>query len=193
LKDAGIEFTVWPAEIDEAPRADENPKALAERLATEKARTIRASAAARGATGVPPVSEIRATGDARPSDSVILAADTVVVVDQEILGKPVDCEDAARMLRMLSNQKHLVITGVCLLGPGFEDVRSETTAVHFSPMSETEIRDYIASGEPMDKAGAYAIQGMASRWISRIEGDYYNAVGLPVDLVGRMLRERGAF
>jgi len=83
----------------------------------------------------------------------------------------------------------LKCTAVCLLGEGFEDVRSESTAVHFNSMTETEIADYVASGEPMDKAGAYAIQGRASRWISKIEGDYYNVVGLPVDLVWRMLRE----
>jgi septum formation protein len=87
-----------------------------------------------------------------------------------------------------------VITGVCLIGAGsdgsdFEDVRSEKTAVHFTSMTDAEIRNYVSTGEPMDKAGAYAIQGMASRWISRIEGDYFNVVGLPVDLVWRMLRE----
>ncbi len=95
------------------------------------------------------------------------------------------------MLRVLSGRKHRVITGVCLLGAGFEDVRSETTVVHFSPLTDAEIRGYIATGEPMDKAGAYAIQGIASRWISRIEGDYFNVVGLPVALVWRMVRERG--
>jgi septum formation protein len=82
-----------------------------------------------------------------------------------------------------------VITAVCLLGEGFESVRSEGTAVHFNEMSEADIVDYVASGEPMDKAGAYAIQGRASRWISKIDGDFYNVVGLPVDLVWRMLRE----
>ena len=95
------------------------------------------------------------------------------------------------MLRLLSARKHFVITGVCLSGNGFEDVRSETTPVHFSEPTPDEIRAYVESGEPMDKAGAYAIQGMASRWIQRIEGDYFNVVGLPVDLVWRMLREHG--
>ncbi len=129
--------------------------------------------------------------DRRPTtdDFVILAADTVVAVETEILGKPENPDDAKRMLRLLSDKTHEVITAVCLLGEGFEDVRSETTAVHFNAMSEDDIADYVASGEPMDKAGAYAIQGQASRWISRIEGDYYNVVGLPVDLVWRMLRE----
>ena len=94
------------------------------------------------------------------------------------------------MLRLLSGRKHSVITGVCLLGDEFEDVRSETTHVYFSELSEPEIRSYVDSGETMDKAGAYAIQGLASRWISKIEGDYNNVVGLPVDLVLRMLREQ---
>ena len=92
---------------------------------------------------------------------------------------------------MLSGRAHQVITAVCLLGEGFEDVRSEMTRVHFNPISQAEIRAYVASGEPMDKAGAYAIQGQASRWISKIEGDYYNVVGLPLDLVSRMLEEHG--
>ena len=115
----------------------------------------------------------------------ILGADTIVVVDDVVLGKPEDEQDAARMLRLLSGRKHQVITGVCLLGNAFEDVRSETTTVHFSALSDADIRDYIATGEPMDKAGAYAIQGAASRWISKIEGDYSNVVGLPVALVLR--------
>jgi septum formation protein len=94
---------------------------------------------------------------------------------------------------MLSGRTHLVTTGVCLVGVGFEDTRSETTAVRFFEITDAEIRDYISSGEPMDKAGAYAIQGIASRWIPRIEGDYSNVVGLPVFLIWRMLREHGAF
>ena len=132
--------------------------------------------------------------DRRPmtdDGSAILSADTVVAVGNEILGKPENAEDAKRMLRLLSDKTHEVITAVCLLGEGFEDVRSESTSVHFNTMSEADIADYVASGEPMDKAGAYAIQGRASRWISKIEGDYYNVVGLPVDLVWRMLREHG--
>jgi septum formation protein len=97
------------------------------------------------------------------------------------------------MLRLLSDRQHFVITGVCLIGTDFEDVdfedvRSEKTAVHFTSVTDAEIRDYIATGEPMDKAGAYAIQGIASRWITRIEGDYFNVVGLPIALVYRMMR-----
>lgn len=166
LRNAGIEFVVRPSDIPEVPFAGEGPREFGERMAREKAHAAR-----------------RATCDP------ILAADTVVAVGTEILGKPENAEDAKRMLRLLSNRTHEVITAVCLLGDGFEDVRSETTAVHFNAMTEPDIADYVASGEPMDKAGAYAIQGRASRWISKIDGDYYNVVGLPVDLVWRMLRE----
>jgi septum formation protein len=167
LRNAGIEFIVRPADLAEVPLANETPTAFAERMAREKA------AAARGSS----------------PEHVILAADTLVAVDDQILGKPEDAEDAVRMLHLLSGKTHSVITGVCLSGNNFEDIRSETTAVHFSLMNEEEIRDYVRTGEPMDKAGGYAIQGRASRWISKIEGDYYNVVGLPVDLVWRMLRE----
>ena len=124
------------------------------------------------------------------------------MIEGEILGKPRDQADAARMLQLLSGRVHHVITGVCLVGPplgnencelsnGFQDTRSETTLVTVSELSDQEIRDYIATGESMDKAGGYAIQGVASRWITRIEGDYSNVVGLPVALVYRVLREHG--
>jgi septum formation protein len=169
LKDAGIDFVVRPANIEEVRRAGEEPTAFAERMARDKARAIRA---------------------AYP-DNVILGADTVVVVGDEVLGKPSDEEDAAHMLRSLADRQHFVITSVCLIGTDFEDVRSEKTAVYFTPLTDAEIRDYVATCEPMDKAGAYAIQGNASRWISKIEGDYFNVVGLPVDLVLRMLQEHG--
>jgi len=167
LRNAGVEFIVRAADIAEVPLANESPTAFAERMAREKALVARESS----------------------PEHVILAADTVVALDDQILGKPEDPEDAVRMLRLLSGKTHWVITGVCLSGSNFEDVRSETTAVHFSLMEEDEIRDYVRTGEPMDKAGAYAIQGKASRWITKIEGDYYNVVGLPVDLVWRTLRE----
>lgn len=179
LRNAGIEFLVRPSDIPEVPVAGEAPRDFGERMAREKARAVQAFTVA-------------SAEDPRPGtndDSVILAADTVVAVSNQILGKPENAEDATRMLRLLSDKTHEVITAVCLLGPGFEDVRSETTAVHFNAMTHADIVDYVASGEPMDKAGAYAIQGRASRWISKIEGDYYNVVGLPVDLVWRMLRE----
>ena len=180
LGNAGISFTVQAADIDERPLAGEAPRDCAERLAREKALAVFQS---------------------RPQDYV-LGADTIVVVDDIILGKPCDADDAVRMLRMLSGRTHAVITGVCVVSPvasGQGSVASkpdlltasETTLVTFGELSDDEIRDYVATGEPMDKAGAYAIQGIASRWIPRIEGDYSNVVGLPVALVYRMLRERG--
>ena len=169
LKNAGINCVVRPANIEELQRAGEDPAAFAERMARDKARAVRNYA----------------------PGNVILGADTVVVAGDQILGKPSDPEDAARILRLLAGRQHFVITGVCLIGTDFEDLRSERTAVHFTPLTDAEIRDYVATGEPLDKAGAYAVQGRASRWISKIEGDYFNVVGLPVDLVYRMLREHG--
>ena len=127
---------------------------------------------------------------ARHPRRIVLGADTIVVIGGKIkaLGKPRNRRDARRMLRLLSGRTHQVSTAVCLAGPGFEDARAETTRVTMRKLSEQQIRDYVASGEPMDKAGAYAIQGLASRFVSRIEGCYFNVVGLPVPLVYRMLR-----
>ncbi len=180
LRNAGIPFVTHPTDIPEIPLDGEVPRLFAERLAREKALTVFRE---------------------RPGD-FILGADTIVVVDAQILGKPRDGADAARMLRLLSGRTHQVVTGVCLVGlqlrtenrepeTGFEDTRSESTLVSMNALSDDDIRSYISTGEPMDKAGAYAIQGRASRWISRIEGDYFNVVGLPVSLVYKMLRERG--
>jgi nucleoside triphosphate pyrophosphatase len=180
LRAAGIPFVVEPTEIPEIPRSGESGTACAERLAREKATVIWR----------------RHQGD------LVLGADTVVVRNREVLGKPVDAGDAARMLRLLSGRSHQVITGVCLKGSEassenrkprtFEDIRSATTTVYMAALSEQDIQSYIATGEPMDKAGAYAIQGLASCWIPRIEGDYSNVVGLPVALVYSMLRAHGA-
>ena len=167
LRNAGIAFEVQPADIPEDPLPGEKAKDCAERLAGEKALAI---------------------AQKRPND-VVLGADTVVVIDNQILNKPADAADAARMLRVLSGRTHEVITGVCLVAGGRCSVTSETTLVTMSKISEEEITAYVARGEPMDKAGAYAIQGIASRWIPRIEGDYSNVVGLPVALVCRMLRD----
>jgi nucleoside triphosphate pyrophosphatase len=167
LRNAGIPFEVQPAHLAEDLRPGEPARDCSERLAREKALAV---------------------AKQRRSD-IVLGADTVVVVDGQILGKPTDAADAARMLRMLSGREHQVITGVCVVANGQSSVASETTAVTMSEISESEIADYVATGEPMDKAGAYAIQGIASRWIPRIEGDYSNVVGLPVALVWRMLRE----
>jgi septum formation protein len=174
LRNAGISFTVQPADVDETPLPGELPRECAERLARDKALAV---------------------WRLRPQD-VVLGADTIVVVDEAILGKPIDPADAARMLRQLSGRVHRVITGVCVVeaaGTGENrELRtaSETTLVTMNDLSDDEIRDYVATGEPMDKAGAYAIQGMASRWIPRIEGDYSNVVGLPVALVYRMLSDQ---
>jgi septum formation protein len=167
LRNAGIPFEVQPAHIAEDPLPGESAKGCAERLAREKALAVARQ---------------------RPQDDLVLGADTVVVVDGQLLGKPSDAADAARMLRLLSGRVHQVITGVCLVVSGKCSVASETTFVTvMSEITEKEIADYVASGEPMDKAGAYAIQGIASSWIPRIEGDYSNVVGLPVALVWRML------
>ena len=167
LRNAGIPFEVQPAHIPEDPLPGEGARGCAERLAREKALAI---------------------SEKRPAD-VVLGADTVVVIDGQILGKPTDAADAARMLRVLSGREHQVITGVCLVTSGQWSVASEITAVTMSAITDTEIASYVATGEPMDKAGAYAIQGIASRWIPRIEGDYSNVVGLPVALVCQMLRD----
>ncbi len=179
LRNAGIPFIVEPTDVPEIPEAGEESQAFVERLAREKAWTI-----ARHHAG-----------------DFVLGADTTVVVRGEILNKPVDAADAARMLRLLSERTHEVLTGVCLIAPAqpasesrglrTELTRSERTRVTFERLSQEEIDYYVSSGEPMDKAGAYGIQGIASRWISRIEGDYFNVVGLPVALVYRMLRECG--
>src|SRR5579885_2759834 len=152
LRDAAVNFVVKPANIPEIRRPGEAPREFAERMAQEKARAVAAHHDA----------------------EFVLGADTIVVVDNDVLGKPESDEDAAQMLRLLSGRRHEVITGVCLIGNDFDDTRSESTAVYFSEMSDRDIHAYVASGEPMDKAGAYAIQGGASRWITRIEGEYSN-------------------
>ncbi len=166
MRNAAIAFTVEPAHVPEQPFPNEKPVDYAQRLARDKARAIHT----------------------RHPDSAVLGADTVVVVDEHLLEKPRDQHDAARMLRLLSARSHQVITGVCLVAPGFERSEAEITQVAFSPLSEDEIAYYVQTGEPMDKAGAYAIQGIASRWVERIEGCYFNVVGLPLPRVYRMLR-----
>ena len=166
LRNADISFTVEPAHVPEQAEPGETPLVYAQRLARDKAFAV----------------------FARHSDSVVLGADTVVVADEHLLEKPADDADAARMLRLLSGRAHEVITGVCLAAAGFEQTEAEVTAVRFAPLNESEIAAYIATGEPMDKAGAYAIQGIASRWVERIDGCYFNVVGLPVPRIYRMLR-----
>ena len=120
-------------------------------------------------------------------DTLVLGADTIVVVDEEVLGKPEDAADAARMLRLLSGQTHQVITGLCLARGRERQRAAEVTFVRFVTLSDQEIDDYVATGEPLDKAGAYAIQGRAGRWVPRIHGCYFNVVGLPLALVSSMI------
>lgn len=171
LRAAGLEFDVVTADVDETPRDGEPPATYVRRLAAEK------SAAAMSHAG------------SAFSPTVILGADTTVVVDGEILGKPLDDDDAARMLRRLSGRRHEVLTGVSLRQGAYEVGRVETTAVDVAPLSDADVAWYVASGEGRDKAGAYAVQGLASRFIRRIEGSYSNVVGLPVAAVFELMRE----
>jgi len=174
LAQAGLQFEVMPAHVPEDPLPGEEAIAYVTRLAREKAETVLAELAKKGgADGL-----------------AVLGADTTVTLDEEILGKPADAEDAARMLRRLSGRSHRVITGVALATARGTEVAAEVTAVRFCTLSEEEIEAYVATGEPMDKAGAYAIQGRAARWIPRIEGCYFNVMGLPLALVWALLEGR---
>jgi len=159
LRAAGFAFEVLPLEVDESVRPGEPPEACARRLASEKS-----------AAGWSRVAS---------SDAMVLGADTIVTVDGEILGKPQGDDDARRMLTRLAGVRHRVLTGVSLRHGDRDICRVEITAVFFAPMSTAEIAWYVQSGEGRDKAGAYAIQGLASRFVERIEGSYSNVVGLP--------------
>ena len=161
LRDAGYHFSVLSSAIDETPYPDESPQDLVQRLANTKADLAAA----------------RAVGPA-----ILIAADTEVVLDGHIFGKPRYSDDARRMLSKLSGRTHAVLTGVCLIRlPDAERISFvETTLVTFAPVSDEEITRYLATGEPHDKAGAYAIQGYAARYIPRIEGCYFNVIGLPL-------------
>jgi len=166
LRAAGIDFEVQTADVDEAIARGESPNEYVSRLAEAKARLVYE----------------------RDVRRIVLAADTAVVVDAHILGKPLDETDASRMLQMLSGRTHEVLTAVSIFHPGqIVDTRVDTTTVELAPLSDTDINWYVSSGEPMDKAGAYAVQGLASRFVTRIEGSYSNVVGLPVALVYEML------
>ena len=165
LAAAGIEFTVRVADIDEAPREFEPARDYVLRVAEEKARAVQAAA-----------------------DEIVLAADTTVVLAGQILGKPEDEAEAVRMLRALAGKRHEVMTGVCMQHRDRVVTELAATAVWFNPMTQGDIDDYVASGEPMDKAGAYGIQGLASKFIERIDGSYSNVVGLPAALVWRLLK-----
>ncbi|MGO9340203.1 MAG: Maf family protein [Terracidiphilus sp.] len=194
LTQAGFTFQVHPAHIPEEPRDGEDPIAYVVRLAREKAEAVFAGLS-RNATADPSPAVAAATSaqddslslGAQDDNLVVLGADTTVTLDNHILGKPEDAVDAARMLRLLSGRTHRVITGIAVVTAGRTEVAAEVTAVKFLTLSDEEIAAYIATGEPMDKAGAYAIQGRAARWIPRIEGDYFNVVGLPIALVSSLL------
>ncbi len=188
LTQAGFTFDVRPAHIPEHPRPGEDPIAYVTRLAREKAQAVFDEVAAESPEGDAPNNANRATNI---GPLAVLGADTTVTLDGQILGKPEDAADAARMLRMLSGRSHLVITGVALVTHGAVEVAAEVTSVRFLALSEEEIRAYVATGEPMDKAGAYGIQGLAAKWIPRVEGCYFNVMGLPLALVSTLLESRG--
>jgi septum formation protein len=184
LAQAGYRFQVHPAHVPEDPRPDEDPIVYVTRLAREKAEAV--------------FRELTAGSDFEKdygdgqSSLAVLGADTTVALDNTILGKPEDPADAARMLRLLSGRTHRVITGVAVVTAKGVEVAAEATAVRFLTLSDEEIGEYVAGGEPMDKAGAYAIQGRAARWIPRIEGCYFNVMGLPLALVSTLLESCGA-
>jgi septum formation protein len=171
LTNAGIPFVrEVPSNIDETPKPGESPQDYVVRLAREKAEAV------------------KATGD-----RIVLGADTTVVIDGQILGKPSSPADAARLLRLLSGRCHEVITGICLRSAHGQVVDTAITRVWFASLSDSDIDAYAASGEPMDKAGAYGIQGLASKFVPRIEGCYFNVMGLPVALVYAHLGANPAF
>lgn len=165
LRQAGIAFVARPANVDETARRGESPEDYVKRVACDKALASRAA----------------------PGE-IVLGADTVVVIDGEILGKPAHSGDAVRMLGLLAGREHQVLTGICLRRGAEMVIDCAITRVWFKPLTREEIADYVSTGEPLDKAGAYAIQGLASKFIERIEGSYTNVVGLPIELVQQVLR-----
>lgn len=210
LTAAGFTFEVCATDLDERVRPGEAPREYVARLAREKAaqayeRLVGPAEAGHYTAGagqrveqgvVPGFSRAdgadRRTGDPLP-DVLIIAADTAVIVDGRILGKPVDQSDATRMMRQLSGRTHVVLTGVAARGAAFDRVVVEETQVEFARLTDEQVAWYVATGEGMDKAGGYAIQGLASRFIPRIAGSYTNVVGLPVAAVDELIRaaERG--
>ena len=206
LTQAGLSFVVKTADVDETPTETE-PAKIVEELSRRKAeavmemfQTTRMESACIEKQDVTDAVEYKGVNDAidsndktgqssRDISQIIVAADTIVAMDGDILGKPKDTEDAVRMLKELSGRTHEVYTGVTIL-PGAYTF-SSCTKVTFYPLSEAEIRDYVASGEPMDKAGAYGIQGLGERLVERIEGDYNNVVGFPLSAFMRILAQQG--
>lgn len=167
MNSVGWEFTKVIPDIDESERVGELPGDYVRRLAKEKAEAVAAS---------------------HPGE-IILAADTTVVIDDQIIGKPIDDEDARRMIRMLSGNWHEVLTGVAVFQDDRAEVGIQTTRVKFAKMSDAEVDFLVAIGDPLDKAGAYAVQAQAALFIEGIEGDYWNVVGLPIHLVYDMITE----
>ncbi len=165
LENAGLEFSVRPADVDESRRPAESPLGYVERLAETKARAV------------------------WRAGELTLGADTTVVASGEILGKPADESEARTMLARLSGRAHEVVTGYCAFDGERAATGVETTKVFFRALSESEIAAYAASGEPLDKAGAYGIQGLASKFVERVEGCYFNVVGLPVARVFSLIAE----
>lgn len=172
LENQGLEFEVRPARVVETAREGEAPTAYAERLAVEKSEAI-------------------ATAD---REALVLGSDTIVVIEGEVLGKPVDDREAAAMLRRLADRQHDVITAValCCVAVGFSRVISECTRVHFRALSDDEIGEYVRGGEPRDKAGAYGIQAQGALLVDRIEGCYFNVMGLPLQRLRQLLWEFAA-
>lgn len=165
LEMLGIPILVQPADVQEIPLPTETPEAYARRLARDKARAV--------------------------PGAVVLAADTIVVLDGEILEKPADAAAAVAMLSRLQGRTHEVISAVCLLSNGVERVAVDRTAVTMRPADEELLRAYVATGEPLDKAGSYGIQGPGAALIERVEGDFFGVMGLPIRLVLRLLEEAG--
>jgi septum formation protein len=171
LRNAGFTFEVQPAHVDETPLPDERADDYVRRLADTKARTA--------------AQYVDRNVNRGTERAVVIGADTVVVIDGQILGKPADADDARRMLRLLSGRDHDVLTGLSFVSVPERDEATlvESTRVSFLPLSAQDIEDYLLTGEPFDKAGAYGIQGIGGRFIRRIEGCYFNVMGLPISRV----------
>ena len=169
LSSVGWEFTKDIPDIDESELPGETPEAYVQRLAKTKGKTV----------------------PARHSGETVLAADTTVVIDGAIIGKPIDLADARRMLKLLSGRRHDVLTGVALVKNGTAQVAMQRTGVKFAELTDAEINFLAEMGDPLDKAGAYAVQAQAALFIEGIEGDYWNVVGLPINLVYELLKKAG--